>query len=297
MITVLDFEGTSRLATARATEIGIVQLDINLKARSEFESLIKPPVKADSFALKVSKLSSNELSNAPTFASVWPSLHPFLSGSILVAHNKIYEINVLENEFADLNIKDLPPFICTLEWSRRILGTKVQNHQLQTICKYLNVPLENAHEALSDARATSLVLIELANKSKALNDEIKYFSTRTVAYAQPKKLNSEPVLRERIIISQSDEIQLEEAKTRFRRLGYTTVVITGVPALGKDGFGKELSKVGLVYKETAPGQKTAFVIKSDHEPGASKIRKAKELGVPVLSESDALKLLERLRVR
>ena len=56
-----------------------------------------------------------------------------------------------------------------------------------------------------------------------------------------------------------------------------------------------MAKVGLVYRETPPTLGTAFVVQANISPGMSKIRKAIELGVPVLSESDALLLVEKLK--
>ena len=81
--------------------------------------------------------------------------------SLIVSHNKIYEINVLRNELTDISVKKFPPFICTLEWSRKILGSKVPNHQLATLCDYFGIELTHAHEAISDARATAKLFAEL----------------------------------------------------------------------------------------------------------------------------------------
>jgi hypothetical protein len=40
---------------------------------------------------------------------------------------------------------------------------------------------------------------------------------------------------------------------------------------------------------------TAFVIQANTSPGMSKIRKAQELGIPVLSEGDALLVVMKIR--
>ena len=295
MISVIDFEGTSRLASARATEIGIVSLDKNLNVVEEFESLVNPPVEPDRNALKVSKLGKNDLIDAPSFFHLWPNLQPILSNTLLIAHNKQYEINVLRNEFADLGIRQIPPFICTLEWSRKILGSKIPNHTLGTICEYLRIDLNNPHEAISDARATAEVLRILSAKSADLEMEIRRQTKNLVTFSAPSRKPAETLLRNRININKFDSMQFNNAMKRINFLGFTTVVITGVPVQGKDGLGLELKKIGLDYKETPPTKKTAFVVVSNNESGISKIRKAQELNVPLLSESDTAKLISQLK--
>ena len=295
MLTVIDFEGTSRLASSRATEIGMVTLSENFNVIKEYESLIKPPVSPDSFALRVSKLTNNELADAPTFKQAWPSIYKHFSNKILVAHNKQYEINVLKNEFTHLGESNFPPFLCTLEWSRKILGNKIPDHQLGTICEYLGIPLINPHEALSDAKATAQLAIVLLKKSPEMSAELTRLLKQRVNFEKPRMLETQPVIRKRIQIKDSDSVQFADALKRFRLLGFTTVVITGKPAQGKEGLGKVLAKVGLQYKETPPTKKTAFVVLSNSDSGVSKIRKAQELNVPILSESDTNKLIAILK--
>ena len=77
--------------------------------------------------------------------------------------------------------------------------------------------------------------------------------------------------------------------------GKTLVVVTGTPDIGKEGFGKLAKAVGLEYRETPPTKGTAFVVQANNAPGMSKIRKAQELNIPVLSEPDALILISKLK--
>lgn len=294
-IGVLDFEGTSRLASARATEIGLVTLSEEFEIISEFESVIHSPAEPFKSALSVSRLSRVEISSAPTFGELWPTISSLITGRILVAHNKIYEINVLQNELRDLSIQDLPPFICTMEWSRKILGLKVKNHTLTTLCAYFDIELIQAHEALADAKATSMLLQKLANLSPEMRDEINRLRAETVSY--PKLPNYTQIIkpRERFQAEESNEELITIAFQRVTKLRKTLIVVTGTPDEGKDEFRSLMSKVGLEYRETPPTLGTAFVVQANISPGMSKIRRAIELGVPVLSENDALLLVERLK--
>ena len=294
-LAVLDFEGTSRLPSARATEIGLVTLSEKFEIESEFESVIKSPFAPFKSALSVSRLSRTEISSAPTFAQLWPLFRSKLSGKILVAHNKTYEINVLQNELRAISIQQLPPFICTLEWSRKILGLKVKNHTLPTLCSYFDIELVQAHEALSDAKATVALLQELIKLSPALVHEIDALNSKVVTFPEVPLNAIEPQARERFHAQETNRDLLALAFQRVTKLRKTLVVVTGTPDEGKEEFRVVMAGVGLEYRETPPTMGTAFVVQANISPGMSKIRKALELGVPVLSESDALLLVEKLR--
>lgn len=294
-IAVLDFEGTSRLSSARATEIGIVSLAHDLTIESEFESLIKSPVRPDKTALSVSRLSRREIDRAPSFLELWPLVRVQLSGKVLVSHNKIYEINVLRNELGSLSISELPPFLCTLEWSRKILGLKVRNHTLPTLCDYFDIKLDHAHEAIADARATACILQRLADLSPELVLNLRKLETQSLDYAETRQAIVQPKSRERFQTEDGNAVSVEKAYQRVSKFNLTLIVVTGTPDEGKDEFGAFASSVGLDYRETPPTKGTAFVVQSNNNPGMSKIRRALELGIPVLSESDALLLIKMLR--
>lgn len=292
---VLDFEGTSRLATARVTEIGCVQLSSTFRTELEFETLINPKISPDASALSVSRLSKKELAAAPRFEEIWPTFSSLISDKIVVAHNKVYETNLLKNELRAIGEEKLPLMICTLEWSRRTLGHKVPNHTLGTLCSYFDIELNDAHEALGDARATAKLLHELWKLNPDLKKEIETLSSSLVQYRKVPGGTAKPVVRERFQSQQGDKTSIKSAQDRVLKMMKTLVVITGTPDEGKEAFGKYLSAVGLEYRETPPTKGTAFVVQSNNSPGMSKIRKALELDIPVLSEADCLTLIQNLR--
>ncbi len=294
-LVVLDFEGTSKLASSRVTEIGLVGLNKDLTSKFEFETLIKPPVPPEPSSLGFSRLSRREIEVAPTFKEVWPLLSSRLNQSLIVSHNKIYEINVLRNELFDLSISKFPPFICTLEWSRKILRSKVPNHQLSTLCNYFGIELTHAHEAICDARATAQLFAELALLSDELQESIQRMQAQVVTFDISKLSEVKLVTRERFLALNSNSQLIEIAFKRVQFEENRLVVVTGTPDVGKENFGKLAREVGLEYRETPPTKATAFVVQANNAPGMSKIRRAQELNIPVLSEGDALILISKLK--
>lgn len=294
-VVVLDFEGTSRVASSRATEIGIAQLNEQFQITSEFETVIRPPIEPDKSSISIARLSRSDLQKAPTFQDVWPLIFEQINQAVLISHNKIYEENVLRNELRSIGIADLPPFICTLEWSRKILGLKVSNHSLTNLCDYFGIDLLNAHEAIADVRATALLLQKLIALEPALGEEIRKTKKNVITYMKPAAKPLDLTPRERFKALEGDEISVSRALDRVQKFRKTLVVLTGTPDYGKEEFGEEIASVGLEYRETPPTMGTAFVVQANNNPGMSKIRKALELGIPVLSEADALLIIEKLR--
>ena len=294
---VLDFEGTSKTSKAMATEIGLVRLNDVLELQEEFETVLQPPIKPLKVSMSYARLSMGEINSAPKFREVWPQVSKFLSGSVVVAHNKIYEIGVMKNELSALQEKKSPPFICTLEWSRKIIGSRLNSHALGRMCSYFDIPLDNAHEAIADARATAVLFRKLMELSSEMVDASALVAQEVVQYGQDLGEGSNPRVRDRFRATADNTFEVDRALSRIMTLGKSLVVITGTPDMGKSAFGETLQDVNLEYRETPPTMGTAFVIQANTSPGMSKIRKAQELGLPILSESDALLVIMKIKRR
>ena len=294
---VLDFEGTSRTNKAFATEIGLVKLNSSLEPLEEFETVLKPPTTPLKESMAYARLSIGEINSAPKFREIWPQVSEFISGSVLVAHNKVYEIGIMKNELSVLGERKIPPFICTLEWSRKIIGNRLSSHALGRVCSHFDIPLENAHEAIADSRATAVLFRKLMELSPAMVDAAALIAKQVVYFDSGSEEGSELRVRDRFRTTTMNTIEIDRVLHRITTQGKCLVVITGTPDIGKSAFGESLQDIGLEYRETPPTMGTAFVIQANTSPGMSKIRKAQELGVPILSESDALLVIMKIKGR
>ena len=293
-IVVLDFETTSvDHSRARVTEIGLVQLNGDFEIVAAFESVIKPPelLPVHKYSLMYSRLARKEVLSAPSFADLWPQIAPYLDGAVLVAHNMAFEMALLRSELREVNVAELPPFICTLELGREILGPKLGKYDLGSLCAYFDIDIESPHEAIQDATATSKLLKALSEKSPKVEMAITNVANQVHRVTLPEDsadLSPEPRSRfNKAILASSS---LEDLVVRIES-GLTQVIFTGSPATGKPGFAELLETVGLYNQETSPSRKTAFVIRFESGAGMSKINKAIAAGVPVISELQARELI------
>lgn len=160
--TAIDFETANQLRTS-ACQIGIVVVKNN-KIVKEVSSLIKPP--APDFFIKrftedIHGITKEMVKDSPTFKDLWGDISTFIEDApLLVAHNASFDRSVLVSliDYYKINTT-IPKFYCTLRESRKELN-HLYKHDLSTISKYFNIPL-NHHEALSDARAAANIAITL----------------------------------------------------------------------------------------------------------------------------------------
>jgi len=292
---VLDFETTSRTTSARATEIGIVALDDALLVSSVFESVLKPPITPMKQSLSYSRLSLDQLNAAPEFIQIWPTITSFFDRRILVAHKKDFEQNVLAHAFVDSELPRLEfPFLCTLEWSRKILKHQVGGFSLQEVCAFFDIDLLDPHEAKVDAVATANLFRELYERSPELREHCEELASQTLSVPKLGTLSTNALIRRRHKVGELSEKELELIANEIRtNAKIKIVVVTGKLFSSMSKFCALVASVGYEVKESPATAGTAFVVQG-YNGGQSKIEKAKKYGRPVLTEQDALKVLHLL---
>jgi DNA polymerase-3 subunit epsilon len=88
----------------------------------------------------------------------------------VVAHNVSFDWAFLEQAFrrARYALATEPLRLCTLELSRALDPDRERSHRLADVCERYDVRLDQAHDALADARATAHLLPHLLAASGAL---------------------------------------------------------------------------------------------------------------------------------
>jgi len=106
---------------------------------------------------------------APRFEEVAPELVTRLGDSVVVGHNVAFDWAFVSEALrrSGLAPGSEPPRLCTLELSRSLDPERTASHRLAEVCGRHGVPLERAHDALADARATALLLPRLLAASGA----------------------------------------------------------------------------------------------------------------------------------
>lgn len=156
---VIDFEttGYSPERGDRVVEVAVIRMTSKGEVVNEYTTLVNPG--RDTGPVFIHDIATKDVTEAPPFGEIIGDLIPLLRGSVLVAHNVKYDSAFLAAEFAIAGYP-LPniPTLCTLSLSY-MLHTEALHHKLLDCCKCEGIPFEETHNALSDARATSQLLL------------------------------------------------------------------------------------------------------------------------------------------
>lgn len=156
---VIDFE-TANGHRCSPCSLGVCILE-DFKVVQEYYYLINPEMKFDYRNIDVHGIRPINVYKERNFAEVWEELLPLVADCIFVAHNAAFDMEVLAQTLARYGL-DIPhiDYHCTYLASKT-LNLPAENNKLDSICKFLNIPLENHHNALDDARACANIFIEL----------------------------------------------------------------------------------------------------------------------------------------
>ncbi|MFN4079289.1 MAG: exonuclease domain-containing protein [Saprospiraceae bacterium] len=151
----IDLETTGlNVMRDRIIQIGMIKLYPGNREPDEFNALINPGIPISEDAMAVHGITPKDLANKPTFAQIGPKIHAFIGQADLAGYNSNrFDIPMLIEEFDRIGIE------FHLE-KRRLIDVqrifyKMEPRTLKAAYRlYCNAELEEAHDALSDVRAT-----------------------------------------------------------------------------------------------------------------------------------------------
>ncbi|WP_161789852.1 3'-5' exonuclease, partial [Streptacidiphilus neutrinimicus] len=150
-------------AVDRVCEIAVVRFRADGEVLDQFVTLLDP--QRPMAATAIHGIAAEQVHGAPTFAEVAPELTRLLAGAVVVAHNLAFEDAFLAAEFRRAGHRTPRwPGLCTLVTARAQLDGP--GFGLAALHRSLTVaPVDAAHTALGDSRATAAVLAALLAQS------------------------------------------------------------------------------------------------------------------------------------
>src|ERR1051325_842142 len=134
---VVDIEAIGgRGIPSRMIEIGACSVCAG-EVTVEYETLVNPELPLPPFISNLTGITSDMLSIAPAFAEVVESWLNFAGDSVLVAHNSIFDITLLNYEigrvFPGCRMRNAE--LCTVELARRLLPSQ-DSHNLDALAEH-----------------------------------------------------------------------------------------------------------------------------------------------------------------
>ena len=154
MYAIVDIETTGGFASANdITEVAIIFHD-GERITGRFETLIKPSVPIPYFIQSLTGISSEMVANAPSFPEVAAEIFEHLQGKVFVAHNVNFDYSFLKHHLGLCGFDLICPKLCTVRLARKVFPELV-SYSLGSLCRQMNILIQNRHRAGGDAIATA----------------------------------------------------------------------------------------------------------------------------------------------
>ena len=161
---VVDLETTGLRPTDTILQMAVVLTDEKGRVSRQWSTHVRPPrfLSADLGPRHIHGIGRRHLLFAPRLTRAMTALARLTAGRIVVAHNAPFDTRFLRLAAEDVNVSlDWAGVLCTLDLSRRLDPNRHKNHRLGSLCEDYGIRLDQAHDALHDARATAELLPHL----------------------------------------------------------------------------------------------------------------------------------------
>lgn len=174
---VFDIE-TTGLSSTRDKIIEIAAVKIESGAIIErYQTFINPGESLSHFTTELTDITDEMLAPAPFIEEELPNFLAFSKGSVLVAHNALFDIGHIKENASRLNLSfDDSLIIDTLNLARYFYNQDLKRYNLKALAKFFKVKQEQHHRAEDDAYVTAqiwlLMLTDLLAKGIKQFDQI-----------------------------------------------------------------------------------------------------------------------------
>ena len=166
-VVVFDFEATSLdTQSARIIEMGAVKF-AGTQEVDRFSTLVDPGCPLSPDVERITGITGEMLTGAPTAATALPRFHEFLRGCVCVAHNAEYDCGVLVSESLRLGIECDYHVLCTLKMARAFVQCE-GGKGLSNLARHFELEFEARHRSIGDALVTAQVLWRMLAANKQL---------------------------------------------------------------------------------------------------------------------------------
>ena len=176
---VFDVETPNRMNN-RMSAVGITVIEDGV-ITDRFYSLVNPETSFDYFNIQLTGISEETVRDAPVFPEVWEQIEPLMSSGLLVAHNAVFDLGVLQKCLRDYGIEWKPyvRYLCTVQMGRKLLPG--MSHKLDVLCDYYGIGL-NHHQAESDSCACAEILLHYLENGAVVRQYIRTYSLNRPEY-------------------------------------------------------------------------------------------------------------------
>ena len=156
---ICDIEATGLDTDRDLIEIALITWEED-KVVDVYETLINPLRTIPEFISNLTSISNRDLKEAPKFYEVADAIRMRLEGAVFVSHNTDFDLGLLRKKYQEMGQELKVKNFCTLKVAQlEIPG--LQNYNLDALCSFFGIKIEDRHRAIGDAKATLSLFKEL----------------------------------------------------------------------------------------------------------------------------------------
>ena len=168
LFAVVDLETTGfNPAKDRIVQMAAVVMDGRGRVVDTFDTVVKPesPDQYEHGAEHVHGISREMVQNGMPLRQALQKIWSITEGKVFTAHNARFDVSFLEAESERVGMgRQVDRYLDTLALARSADKEKQRKHSLEALCQHYGVERERAHEAMSDAKATAQILMQLISE-------------------------------------------------------------------------------------------------------------------------------------
>ena len=168
LFAVVDLETTGfNPAKDRIVQMAAVVMDGRGRVVDTFDTVVKPesPDQYEHGAEHVHGISREMVQNGMPLRQALQKIWSITEGRVFTAHNARFDVSFLEAESERVGMgRQVDRYLDTLALARSADKEKQRKHSLEALCQHYGVERERAHEAMSDAKATAQILMQLISE-------------------------------------------------------------------------------------------------------------------------------------
>lgn len=158
-LAVVDLETTGTTERDRAVQIGVVKVYPD-GTITEWTTLVNPEMSIPAEATRIHGVSNDDVANAPTFRQIAVPLAKGLKNCDIAGYNVRFDIRVLLREYRRIGFPlDAGILDGHVVDAYRIFQSREKRNLSAAVRFYLGESFDDAHDAMTDARATLSVLM------------------------------------------------------------------------------------------------------------------------------------------
>lgn len=228
-------------------EIGAVKMHRG-EIIDRLQEFVNPGRPLPDFITELTHIRQSDVDGAPDLKTLMPKIKKFMEGCILVAHNAVFDIGMLNAGCRKLGVPEFDnPVIDTLPAAYSMF--ELRSYRLGAVCRYYDVPYdgEGAHRADYDAEVLSLVFLGML---KDWGLDASLFSIAHLDDSNSLRRNRERHIN--VFAKNADGLKelfelVTLSHTRYLKYNPQATNVTGLPRIPKSVLAEYHKKGNLLY--------------------------------------------------